>query len=267
MNPLRKIVSGKSPRLGYRPNPPDDRDLSIDALSLGQASANGRVLFVPEILDQGSTSSCVGHAMATAVGVMEVENNLLYEPASPWFVYYHSRLQHGDEKVDGGTYIRTACDAARHEGMPATQYWDRGALNFRVNRQPGRNAYRFAHGRRGLSYYRIKGFADEKLLQIRAAIDAGLPVIFGSTVRQSFLDWNGPDVIDAPKQSEPVAGGHAMCMVGYDSARGFKIVNSWGTRWRDHGCAWLTPDYVIGFCRDETVISGWERLAKGRKVA
>jgi C1A family cysteine protease len=34
-----------------------------------------------------------------------------------------------------------------------------------------------------------------------------------------------------------------MCIVGYEPGR-FRVANSWGTDWREHGFAWLTDSYL-----------------------
>jgi hypothetical protein len=39
-------------------------------------------------------------------------------------------------------------------------------------------------------------------------------------------------------------GGHAMLVVGYDdSKKAFKLLNSWGTNWGDHGYTWVDYEF------------------------
>jgi C1A family cysteine protease len=50
-----------------------------------------------------------------------------------------------------------------------------------------------------------------------------------------------------PSPSEPLIGGHSVCLVGYDDAKQtFKFINSWGPTWGDHGYGYLPFKYLEG---------------------
>ncbi|HPO17461.1 MAG TPA: right-handed parallel beta-helix repeat-containing protein, partial [Candidatus Hydrogenedentes bacterium] len=49
-----------------------------------------------------------------------------------------------------------------------------------------------------------------------------------------------------------LAGYHALAIVGYDESRfggqgGYKIINSWGDAWGNHGFAWLSQSFLTSF--------------------
>lgn len=47
--------------------------------------------------------------------------------------------------------------------------------------------------------------------------------------------------------NEKLRGNHAVILVGYDGERNvFKLQNSWGSDWGDHGYFTLPYDYVLG---------------------
>lgn len=51
--------------------------------------------------------------------------------------------------------------------------------------------------------------------------------------------------IDVPPSEYELYGRHAVCLCGYDDAKGaFRFKNSWGPGWGDKGYAWLSYDYV-----------------------
>jgi len=61
------------------------------------------------------------------------------------------------------------------------------------------------------------------------------------------LDWEGtgPDGIMTPKPIRGNAGGHETGLWGYSmSKRAYRMRNSWGTDWADHGWSWLSFDSV-----------------------
>lgn len=79
----------------------------------------------------------------------------------------------------------------------------------------------------------------------------GIPVYndwpdYGSNPSKTLYDYNG---------SSSLAGGHGVCVVGYDDninpsgsdadhRGGFKMVNSWGPSWNGNGFVYLSYDFV-----------------------
>ncbi|MCP4674555.1 MAG: hypothetical protein GY854_03365, partial [Deltaproteobacteria bacterium] len=71
LNPFRL----RRPRLGWKPNLVDHRDWDFE--TLGLSAANTRTVslrhLVSQVLSQKNTSSCVAHAVAGAIDVLETK--------------------------------------------------------------------------------------------------------------------------------------------------------------------------------------------------
>lgn len=263
-------------KLGYLPDPPDARDLDFGLLSLASSDLPETFSLrshVREIYDQGSTSSCVANAFAQAVRVAESSRGVVdIDPPSRLFIYYNSRRQHSSLPVvlDSGTYLRTAAAGLQKLGAPPESLWPFGESVLKVNRRPSFVSYMRAHGRRGGQYYRIFETGDQRILALKAAIYAGNPPVFGTLVGESFLDSNGPDIVDIPTH-EKIVGGHAMAAIGWtDTPSGllFEAANSWTRDYRDDGFVWFTEAYMgWGMTTDVWACHGWENTRGLRSLA
>ncbi|MDH4461801.1 MAG: C1 family peptidase [Flectobacillus sp.] len=90
---------------------------------------------------------------------------------------------------------------------------------------------------------------EDRVLAIKTALyESQNPVIIGMMIPQSFFKatdtWKA-----APNESiEKTLGGHALTIIGYDSAReAFLIVNSWGDKWGSGGLTWANCKDVVAF--------------------
>jgi C1A family cysteine protease len=167
--------------------------------------------------------------------------NAKQPPTSGLGHYFNSRAQNGLEHEDIGTWLRSGFKGLKYFGPLREEDWPFDAS--KVNVRPSWRAYQNAFDARGgYGYYRVYGAGDDRLDAIHRAVATGHPVTFGTKVADSFLPNAGSAVIDVPR-GEKIAGGHAMCIVGYEPGR-FRVANSWGTDWREHGFAWLTDSYL-----------------------
>lgn len=264
--------------LGYHPDEPDARDFDVDRLELaGVDPAGVRVsmrLLAPPIYDQGRTSSCVAQSVAAAIEILErraarqhPDFSLTGTP-SRLFMYSNSRYIHagGPAIFDTGTYLRTLVKGVARLGAPDENLWPFSTSPFTVNRRPAFVAYMRGHGRKGGQYFRILDTGSERVKAIQAALQEGYPVCFGTQVTNDFLKSDGPHVVPRPSTSAKFAGGHAMCILGFEKRPGglvFEVRNSWGKRWRDQGHGWLTEDYIRWpRSSDFQIIKGWDRLRR-----
>lgn len=249
------------------PDPKDKRDLDHERLGLVSSSLPDKTTMRPAIrLHQGAASSCVGHAFAYALEILEASAGLSNKQlVSRNFMYYNSRKFHsGSFVTDTGTYLRTCAKGLQKLGVCDEDLWPYRQASVLINRRPSWASYMRAHARKGGQYVRIGGDGSERILAVKAALATGFPVVFGTTINRAFTLDNGPLVIDRPSKNEQYAGGHAMCMVGYKDKAGetdFEVVNSWGETWRDNGCAWLTEEYIRWYrTRDLWIVHGWDRV-------
>jgi hypothetical protein len=231
------------PGLGYWPDPRDARDLPLSAL--GFSSAPPRYMLEERCVSipaQGGTSSCVGQAVRQGFGIEEARWDANREAVAALGIYFNARAEHGMEAYDAGTFLRTGIKSLVRFGPLRERDWPFDAS--KVNRRPSWNAYRRAHDGKGpRGYYRIDSTGDARLREIQSAIAAEHPVVFGTTVTETFMPHEGGALIERPPSGDPVVGGHAMCVVGYDADM-YRIANSWGTSWRDGGFAWLRESYL-----------------------
>ncbi len=255
----------RKPGLGWIPNEPDPRDWNFDVLGLKvreMPKTWSLRKWVPQVLSQGSTSSCTAHVFAGAINVLEAEAKIPYTPISRLFIYYNARAYAGDVIKDKGSSIRYAAKGLAKFGAPDERWWPFKLT--KINSQPTWNPQRYAWHRRGGGYYVIPDLGDARIIKIKTALLEGYPVVFGTSIGETFLPRKGSYLIDRPAKGEDIVGGHALLIVGYvENSEGlsFEILNSWGDTWRDHGYVWLTEDYIRwNATHDFTIIKGWEAL-------
>lgn len=236
------------PGLGCKRDEPDSRDQRFGALALpsvGLPAAYSMRNLVTEVLDQGSTNSCVSHSVCQAFRIARRANGELAPLSSCKHNYFHARAYHGDEREDGGTYPRSGIKALARFGAPAESEWPWSSP---INRRPSWAADRAGYDARSLdSYYRIFDTGGALVDALRAAIAAGYPVVFGTAVSRSFTELITAAIVGVPPPSDPIVGRHAMVLVGYyqgpEGVR-FETCNSWGTGWGNGGFAHLSESYV-----------------------
>jgi len=221
------------------------------------------------ILNQGATSSCVAHAFVAGIHIAETRAGLPYVPCSRLFAYYNARREMKEQRfvLDNGTYLRTCAAALAHFGVPDEGHWPFSEFTLIVNKRPSFDAMRWAHPRAGGNYVKIYPPGDMRLDAIKSALHAGHPVAFGTLVTQSFLSNKGPARIKELDTSA-LAGGHAMLIIGWEVVEGetwFRVLNSWGPKWRDGGLCWFHQDLIAAASADDFhVIYGWNRIAQAK---
>ena len=248
--------------LGMIPNKQDSRDWIYreNSDALDSAGTGVSLEKYAAVVDQGSTSSCVGQAIANAIWIVEQQSGYSYDYPSRSWLYWNSRYRHqGLNVTDEGTFIRECCKALCKVGVPDENLWP--FKKSKINKQPEFGIIMNADPRKGGEYRAISG---DRILGIKSALAEGKPVVFGTSLSESFMSSNGDHVIEKPSSSESSVGRHAMTIIGfqeYGSSTRFRVLNSWGKNWRDGGKCWFTEDYIMwSRTRDLTVISGWNRI-------
>ena len=78
---------------------------------------------------------------------------------------------------------------------------------------------------------------------VKAQLAQNNPVIISFKVSTAWMRLRGSDVFTepTPPPGDKHQGGHAMTIVGYDERKqAFRLINSWGKAWGDHGYAWMS---------------------------
>jgi C1A family cysteine protease len=217
------------------------------------------------VRDQGSEGTCV--AFASVSGVKEYQDKLEYHKLirlSPRFLYNLCK------KFDGipfqeGTYPRIAMKVLLNHGVCHESF-----CPYLPNKktQPAKGADQDAKNFKIKAYARLKSLVEMKRsLLINGPFLAGVEV---------FKSWFAKNVeksgfIRLPKRSDESAGGHAICIMGYDDKlKIFKFKNSWGVKWADKGYGYLPYEYIRKYCRDAwsatDLIQNPKVLVRSRKV-
>lgn len=240
-------MTAKSYTLGCKKDPEDQRDIPM-SLVLPAVAVPLSIDYTSQmtpVRDQGDEGTCV--AFASVVGVKEYEDKKEYRKLielSPRYVY--SLCKKNDRFPDEeGTYPRIAMKMLLKYGVCLESLWP--YKPFQSNdHKPG--ADQKAKTYRIKAYARLKGTAEMKRsLMINGPFLAGVLVYeswFTNRVAKTGL-------IPMPKKGEEIAGGHAICIMGYDERKKlFKFKNSWSKKWADKGYGYLTYPYIQKYCQD-----------------
>ncbi len=259
-------VSALSPRLallvhgngsGYRPDPPghdEPFDLRAAAGRTGATSVTaGSEVRLEErtpISDQAN-SDCVANAWCDAMELIMPADDV--RQISRRAAYWISRAQHGEECVDGGTYVRTMASITRDVGVCLESLWPYSSP---VNERPSLAALQQCWDNRIDGHYaiRVSGTTDrerraDKRQQLRDAIDNGFPIVGAFGLGQEWVDLGPGAPAVAPPSGKPIVGWHAMVIVGYrvrsDGTIEWELRNSWSRAWGSGGYGHMTDAYVL----------------------
>ena len=230
---------------GWQPDLPDHRDLSY--------AAPGPILRklpkktdlrkgCPPVYDQGQLGSCTANAIGAAF-----EFELLKQKApdfmpSRLFIYYNERVIENSVNNDSGAQIRDGIKTVNKQGVCPEKDWPYNISEFA--RKPHASCYSEALKHQVLSYHRVTRDPD----QMKGCLAEGFPFVLGFTVYDGFESSAvaRTGVLNLPKKSEKMVGGHAVMAVGYDdTAARFIIRNSWGAGWGQKGYFTMPYQYLL----------------------
>ena len=196
----------------------------------------------PPIYDQGHLGSCTANALAFCYQYDELHQKELSEfTPSRLFIYYNERNMEGHVLDDSGAEIHDGVQVMNTLGVCNETEWVYDISKFTI--KPDENCYTNALLHKTSAFRPIQ----QELSQLRAALIAGFPVVFGFSVYESF---ESPDVaktgnMPIPQPSEKLLGGHAVSAVGFDDTRQVFIVrNSWGASWGDKGYFYMPYAFI-----------------------
>lgn len=185
--------------------------------------------------DQGQLGSCTANAL---VGNLEfLAKKVKAYNASRLFLYFNERIYIGTINEDSGANLRDGIKALKKYGSASERIWP-----YRISRfttKPSDVAYADALKRTISSYERII-----TLNGVLACLASGSPVVFGTDWYSSWstMEVEKSGVIPQVDEAvDTVEGGHAMLIVGYDTAKEqFIVRNSWGKSWGKGGYCYFS---------------------------
>lgn len=197
--------------------------------------------FMPAVYDQKDLGSCTANALAAAVQYDRAKQGEWAPDPSRLFIYWHERWIEGSPYTDSGAEIADGITTLLSKGVCPETIWPYDMS--KVYESPTEAAFGAAWAFKALTAERTNG----NLTKIKTAIAAGIPVVFGFTVYESFeseaVAQSG--IVEMPGPNEQVVGGHAVVAVGYDDATQRVIVrNSWGVGWGQSGYFTMPYDYI-----------------------
>lgn len=179
------------------------------------------------ILDQGMTSSCVGHGTCSGMEICYMQSGRTLVPFSPFFIY---GLVNGGR--DAGAQISDALRALMQYGVCRNSDIPAGAM---FQNQFPTTAFEVAKGFKLIQAYHCQTFED-----ICAAISLGFVCPLGLYVGQNFPNLDSEGVAPLPAGG---GGGHCVLGMGLKKSAKYgwliKIQNSWGSRFGKNGHCYL----------------------------
>jgi hypothetical protein len=186
--------------------------------------------------DQMGQPSCT--AWATGYALRSYYENRLASvptsaasPLSPSFVYNQLAEPHG--ACSSGVSIPSALNLLRQNGVPPLAEF--GYAHGSCDRQPTLEVKDSA------SRFRIRDWESldvGKLDNLKGQLANGNPVVVAMRLPASFFGASGSATYDDVEAKSLV---HAMVVTAYDDQRAaFRLMNSWGPNWADHGFVWVS---------------------------
>tara|TARA_B100001287_G_C22533521_1_gene458555 strand:+ start:22 stop:837 length:816 start_codon:yes stop_codon:yes gene_type:complete len=196
----------------------------------------------PPVYNQGKLGSCTANGIAAVYQFDEMKQNNedIFMP-SRLFIYYNERKMEGNVNNDSGASIRDGIKSINKKGVCSEDDWPYDIDVF--TEEPPVECYEEAKNHRSLKYQRVK----QKEGQLKEALKAGYPVVFGFSVYESFESETVKQtgIVPMPEKDEKMLGGHCVVLVGYNDDKKLWIVrNSWGEEWGDKGYCYFPYEYI-----------------------
>jgi C1A family cysteine protease len=261
---VEMLTLAKSARHRYHYRPPAASVLAAAPryAKLGTpvpAVVDPRALMLPP-RDQGQEGSCTGHG-TTAARELSLAYATNAQPAgylSPAFTYAISRIAEGTFPQDSGSSVADSMATLQEYGScPET------ALPYTGDptEAPTPACYVAAKPYRIITAATLVDVTDADAVREVLAAKSGIAI--GITVYQGALEDTGQDgLVPVSDTSQPVLGGHEVCIVGYLDQATVLVRNSWSTSWGLGGYCIFQLSDLANICSE-----AWRIAPEGEQTA
>lgn len=211
--------------------------------------------FVKENWNEDGTCLEVPIEVIAEIQRRSVESPDFMKIFSPLWIYWQERYIEGNLDYDVGAFIRTGAKVLARLGTALEKDHDYDVRRFVEPPSPEANVT--AQEYQIIKYQRVRS----RLLEMKRVLADGNPIVGGWSIYESFYEAGKGEeaIIRMPDSDESCLGGHCMVIVGYsDEKNCFRIRNSWGSDWGDHGYAWMDYAYAEKFGSDFWICTRWE---------
>ena len=253
----------RSDPLGYRRNPwrllGANKGLLLEAKALPSFSMCGNM---PQVYDQGQTSSCTGHASSAAIKSC-LGTQISFYP-SAWLNYTNGRCM---ARIDYETLNTRLTDdgCEPNQVFRGINAWGIRAMNYptsdgrisdcelsTINHEPTETDEEEASYDVLIGEYGITSKGSVRGLSVRQAVAGGYPVCLAvAGGSNAFQMYQAGQILSATSESLD----HYVCLYGYrervDNSYIYRIRNSWGD-WGENGDCWV-DDSFLQECSDLVV--------------
>lgn len=199
---------------------------------------------LPAIYNQGHTGSCTANSACSTFRYNDTNKD--FTP-SRLFLYYAERELDGDVQDDAGSSISRSINTLRTVGVCTESLWP--YVESRFADRPSDECYINAQDHRVTN----STVVSPDTHSLKTVLAAGHAINVGIVVYASLesAECARTGIVELPSAGEQSLGGHAVFVVGYDDHKQhhagvgmWKLVNSWGAAWGDHGSFWLPYGYL-----------------------
>jgi len=212
--------------------------------------------YCPTPADQGSIGSCVG--WSTCYGALTTQyaiknkwtdkEKITAKAFSALFVY--NLVKANDYSCGGGTYIPLAMTKLKNTGTCLDKHFIRNNCSVLPNDTLKQLAKQYAI-EDFMSLFTTTDESKIKIQKTKQSLAENKPVVIGMTLLDNFISISKTDPVWHPEKGLGwPAGGHAMCVIGYDDGKEqFEILNSWGEKWGENGYCYVKYSDYTKYCR------------------
>ncbi len=188
--------------------------------------------FLPPVRRQAKDGDCVAWALAYASYSCQIcQSRNRTDPSADWEIFSPAFISSQLKANEKGLIPSDAVNLLKKEGCASlvTMPLDKSV--------PTATAKVEAAAFRPLLHERARGLND-----LRGYLDEGFPVVLIVQLDEGFIS-KSPSAEPYKWSQKKSKNFHAVTAVGYDDQKkAVKIMNSWGTEWKDKGFCWVSYD-------------------------